>query len=106
MKHPLLKDKVINATNLLEFMKKRYKYCRDNNGQNNIYRKMRAKFYVEKFEEKLNQIQNNDSRKFQACIEQGIELCIIDTSSLKYFKEQTAKKYLDIICDIINNLVT
>jgi hypothetical protein len=52
--------------------------------------------------EKLSQIQNNDNRKFQACIEQGIELCIIDTSELKYFKEKNAVKYLNIILQIIN----
>jgi hypothetical protein len=28
-------------------------------------------------ESKLEKIQNNDNRKFQACLEQGIELCII-----------------------------
>ena len=55
-------------------------------------------------ENKLNQIQNNDNRKFQACIEKGIELCIIDTSQQKYFKEQTAKKYLDVIINIINDI--
>jgi len=53
-------------------------------------------------QEKLNQIQNNDDRKFQACIEQGIELCIIDTSQQKYFKEQSSKKFLSIISEIIN----
>jgi hypothetical protein len=47
--------------------------------------------------EKLSSIQNNDQRKFQACLERGIELCIIDTSSLKHFKEAKAKTYLDII---------
>lgn len=52
---------------------------------------------------KLSQIQNNDNRKFQACLEQGIELCIIDTSQQKYFKELTSKKYLDVIITIINN---
>lgn len=52
--------------------------------------------------DKLNQIQNNDSRKFQACLEQGIELCIIDTSSLSYFKASNAQKYLDIVTNIIN----
>lgn len=52
--------------------------------------------------EKLNQIQNNDSRKFQACLENGIELCIIDMSGLKYFKEKNAIKYLNIILQIIN----
>ncbi len=50
---------------------------------------------------KLMQIQNNDNRKFQACLERNIELCIIDTSSLSYFKPANAKKYLDIICNII-----
>lgn len=51
---------------------------------------------------KLNQIQNNDERKFQACIEQGIEMCIIDVSSMKYFKENNCNKYLDIIIEVIN----
>lgn len=53
--------------------------------------------------DKLNQTQNNDRRKFQACLEQGIELCIIDTSSLNYFKPDKAQKYLDIIVNIINS---
>lgn len=53
-------------------------------------------------EEKLKQIQNNDNRKFQACIERGIELCIIDTSNQKYVKESTSTKYLDIICRVID----
>jgi hypothetical protein len=52
--------------------------------------------------EKLQQIQNNDDRKFQACLEKGIELVIIDISSQKYFKEKTSKKYLEIILEIIN----
>jgi hypothetical protein len=53
--------------------------------------------------DKLDQIKNNDNRKFQACLEQGIELCIIDTSSLNYFKPEKAQKYLDIIVNIINS---
>lgn len=52
---------------------------------------------------KLTQIQNNDARKFQACLEKGIELCIIDTSTQKYFKQTTSKKFLDIIVNIINH---
>lgn len=52
---------------------------------------------------KLASIQNNDARKFQACIEKNIELCIIDSSQLKYFKPAKAKKYLDIITTIISN---
>jgi len=52
--------------------------------------------------DKLNQIQNNDTNKFQKCIEHQISLCIIDTSSQSYFKNVTSKKYLDIIVNIIN----
>lgn len=52
-------------------------------------------------EDKLNQIQNNDERKFQLCLKHGIELCIIDTSNQKYFKPKTSNKYLDIIIRII-----
>lgn len=52
--------------------------------------------------EKLNQIKNNDNRKFQACLEHNIELCIIDTSSQKYFKPKTSKKFINIIENIIN----
>lgn len=50
----------------------------------------------------LKKIKNNDNRKFQACLEKKIELCVIDTSGLMYFKEDKAKKYLDIITNIIN----
>lgn len=52
-------------------------------------------------EEKLKYIKNNDNRKFQACIEKGISLCVIDSSSLKYFKEDNAIKYYNIISSII-----
>jgi len=52
-------------------------------------------------DDKLSKIKNNDVRKFQACLEKNIELCIIDTSKLKYFKEQNAKEYLDIILNIL-----
>ena len=52
--------------------------------------------------EKLAQIQNNDKHKFQACLEKGIELCIINSSELKYFKPSKAEKYLEIIVELIN----
>jgi len=51
--------------------------------------------------EQLAKTQNNDTRKFQACLEKGISLCIIDSSAQKYVKESTSKKYLDIIVEII-----
>ena len=52
-------------------------------------------------EEKLKKIQNNDERKFQACLEHKIELCIIGTSKQRYFKEKTSNEYLCIITNII-----
>lgn len=51
---------------------------------------------------KLAQIQNNDSRKFQACLERGIELCIIDTSDQRGFTKASSAKYLDVITTIID----
>ncbi len=54
-------------------------------------------------DKKLNQIQNNDTRKFQACLEKGIEMCIIDVSSLVYFKPANTKKFLDIVCGLIDS---
>lgn len=53
--------------------------------------------------EKLEKIQNNDNRKFQACLERGIELVIIDTSSVKYLKENIALKYYSIVEAIIKS---
>ena len=51
--------------------------------------------------DKLNKIQNNDNRKFQACLEHNIEICILDVSQMSYFKPNKAQKFLDIITDII-----
>lgn len=56
-------------------------------------------------QKKLAQIQNNDNRKYQACIEYNIELCIIDVSGLKYFKPKNAQRYLDIITNIVNSKI-
>ena len=53
--------------------------------------------------EKLAQIQNNDNRKFQACLDKNIELVLIDTSTLKNFKQHKADIFLKIILDTINN---
>ena len=53
-------------------------------------------------EAKLAQIQNNDGRKFQACLEQGIELCIIDASAHKYITPKSSQKYIEIVESIIN----
>ena len=55
--------------------------------------------------EKLTQIQNNDINKFQICQKTNISLCIIDTSSQKYFKIESSKRFLSIINKIIFDLV-
>jgi hypothetical protein len=54
-------------------------------------------------QEKLNQIQNNDNHKFQDCLEEKIELCVIDKSWIKYNKIQNFIKILNIIENIIFN---
>lgn len=53
--------------------------------------------------EKLKSIQNNDNRKFQACLENDIELCIIDVSHIKYFKEEKAREILSIIQKLVDS---
>lgn len=55
--------------------------------------------------EKLAQIQTNDERKFQACLEKGIELCLIDVSSFSYFKVEGAQKYLNGMQEIIDKKI-
>jgi len=44
----------------------------------------------------------HSSKSAWASLEKGIELCIIDTSKLAYFKEKNCLPYLKIITDIIN----
>ena len=53
-------------------------------------------------QEKFYKTQNNDKHKFQLCLENNIELCVIDVSQQKYFKELSSQKYLLIIITIIN----
>lgn len=52
--------------------------------------------------EHLDKTQNNDHRKFQACIEKEISLCVIDTSKQTYVKEKTCLPFLNIITNIID----
>lgn len=53
-------------------------------------------------EKKFEQIQNNDAIKFQACLQNGIELHIINTSSLRNFKEDVGLKYFKLITEILD----
>lgn len=53
-------------------------------------------------DQKFQKTQTNDRRKFQACAERGIELCVIDTSSQSRFSIKSSKKFLDIITSIVS----
>ena len=59
-------------------------------------------FHYEPIYKNFKNTKTNDQRKFQACLERKIELCVIDISSQKYFKEKTSQKYLDIIVNLLN----
>lgn len=50
---------------------------------------------------KLESINNNDKNKMIECAKHDIDLCIIDTTSQKYFKIDTSEKFLKIITEII-----
>ena len=51
--------------------------------------------------EKLDRMKFNDVCKFQKCLEKEIELCIIDTTKQKYFKEKSCFQFLEIIETIL-----
>jgi hypothetical protein len=52
--------------------------------------------------DKLLYVQNNDQRKFQACLERGIELCIMNTTGMNRFNPIKAVMYLQAIQNIIS----
>jgi hypothetical protein len=54
---------------------------------------------------KLDAVEYNDNQKYQACISKDISLCIVDSTSMKYFKPEKAKYFLDIITGIINKRI-
>lgn len=53
--------------------------------------------------EKLSTTQDNDKRKFQACLERSIEFVTIDISGMVKFKDSLSLKYLDIVVNIIDS---
>jgi len=55
---------------------------------------------------KFNRMVSNDQRKFAACSEKGIGLCIIDVSKIKYFKDRTSKPILEIIQKVISQAIS
>ena len=50
----------------------------------------------------LTNQKKRDTNKVIQCAKKEIDLCIIDTSSFKHFKEKKAQKFLNIIIKIIN----
>lgn len=52
--------------------------------------------------DRLEHTQNKDRTKYQRCIEKKISLCVIDTTSMKYFKEAKATEFLDVVVGIID----
>jgi len=56
-------------------------------------------------EKKLSEIQSNDCKKAEACIQKGIELYTIDSSKLSYFTYKNAEKYLKIVTDVIDEKI-
>ena len=52
--------------------------------------------------DKLTSIQENDKKKFHLCVENEIDLCVIDTTSQKHFTKKSSEKFLSIITNIID----
>jgi hypothetical protein len=55
---------------------------------------------------KLEKIKSNDESKSKLCHENKIDLCIINTSKQKVFKQKSSEIYLNIITEIINSRLT
>jgi hypothetical protein len=56
--------------------------------------------------DKLEKTKLNDTNKFQQCQNNNISLCIIDTTSMKNFKPDKGKMFLNIITDIIQENIS
>lgn len=56
-------------------------------------------------QKKLQYVQDNDKRKYQACLQKNISLYVFDTSQDKRFTEKQSNKYLKSIIDIVNSKI-
>jgi hypothetical protein len=56
-------------------------------------------------QDKLEKIQNNDKQKMRRCLEEGIEFCVVDSSSCSYLSKHNKTKYLNIFKQIIEPLL-
>lgn len=55
--------------------------------------------------EKLLNVRTNDCRKWAACLEKGIELCVLDSSTMIHFKPQKAEAFLSLIQGVVDRVV-
>lgn len=53
----------------------------------------------------LARTQSNDARKWAACLERGIELCVVDTERFTYFKAKGAEKFLSIFQGVMDRAI-
>lgn len=53
--------------------------------------------------DKLNRIITNDSNKYKSCLDNEVDLCIINSSKQSYFSPKTSFKYLNIIVNIMED---
>lgn len=55
-------------------------------------------------QDKLEKIKDNDNQKMILCYQQGIELCVIDSSSCQYLNQKQKDKYWQIVNLIIEKV--
>ncbi len=55
--------------------------------------------------DRLERIQANDQQKFLACAAAGIELCVIDTSSVNHITDSVKVRYYTIVKDLVARLI-
>lgn len=55
-------------------------------------------------EKKFEQIKNNDQQKMIRCYEQGIELCVIDISSITYLSKKVIERYKTLFIEILKKV--
>ena len=55
--------------------------------------------------DRFDRSNENDKRKMILCYEQGVELAVVDTSHIKYFKEKSGDKIFEEFVKILSPLV-
>jgi hypothetical protein len=50
---------------------------------------------------KLEQVQRNDQQKYTNCLAAGIELCVIDTATVKHVTDTVKERYWTIVRSLV-----